>query len=115
MMTFVATLIFCLVAVGVLLLTQKTRRRVTVNSTIRLLEWMLLGQADENDWAVFCGLPILHDETLERIRLICADIAENYPRATSRSIYLLTDEGLDKLKPLLDDLRQYKRQQDSQT
>ncbi|GAA5315641.1 MAG: hypothetical protein AseanaTS_08460 [Candidatus Pelagadaptatus aseana] len=114
MMTFLATLVFCLVAVTLLMITQKSRRRVTVGSSIRLLEWMLLGQADENDWEVFCTLPILHDETLNKVRLRCAEIAELYPRATSRSIYLLTDEGLDKLKPLLEELRQYQRQRQKQ-
>lgn len=112
--TFIATLLFCLVAVAVLMLTQKGRYRATPESTILLLEWMLLGQADENDWEVFCGLPILHDELLEEVRQACAEIAEEYPRASSRSIYLLTDEGLDKLRPLLEDVRQYKRQLDSE-
>ncbi len=112
--TFLATLLLCLVAVIVLMFTQKGRYRASPERIIRLLEWMLLGQADENDWEVFCGLPILHDDFLESIRQACAEIAEDYPRASSRSIYLLTDEGLDKLRPLLEDVRCYKRQLDSE-
>lgn len=112
--TFIATLLFCLLAVGILMFTQKARYRATPQSTIRLLEWMLLGQADDSDWEVFCGLPILHDEFLESVRQACAEIAEEYPRASSRSIYLLTDEGLDKLRPLLEDVRNYKRELDSE-
>ena len=105
--TFIGTLIVCLIMVGGMMWLTTARYRINLPDTIELLEWVLLGQANENDWEVFCGLAIFHDETLEGVRRECAAINEACPRATSDSEYLLNNDGLDRVKSLLNRLKLY--------
>lgn len=107
MVTFIGTLIVCLIMVGGMMWLAASRHRTSLPETIQLLEWVLLGQANENDWVVFCSLAIYHDETLEGVRRECAAINEACQRATSDSEYLLNDDGLDKVKVLLNRLKLY--------
>lgn len=96
----------CAVVFAVLLWVKTPLYRLRREQVIRLLEWVLLGQATENDWQVFCEIPIRHDELLESIRLECKEIDEHYFINSGRSGYLLSSEGLSKLQSLLDKLRQ---------
>ncbi len=68
---------------------------------IRLLEWMLLGQASDNDWRVFCGYPLRHNEELEWVRQQCVDIDEQYYIGDTRAGHLLSRRGLQELEELL--------------
>ncbi|MAZ88489.1 MAG: hypothetical protein CL693_12680 [Cellvibrionaceae bacterium] len=68
---------------------------------IRLLEWMLLGQASDNDWRVFCGYPLRHNEELEQVRQLCVDIDEHYYIGDTRAGHLLSRDGLQELEKVL--------------
>jgi hypothetical protein len=105
--TFIGTLIICLIMVGGMMWLASSRARVSLHETIELLEWVLLGQANENAWEVFCSLAIYHDETIEGVRRECAAINEAYQRATSNSDYLLNSDGLDRVRRLLNRLKLY--------
>ncbi len=72
---------------------------------VRLLEWMLLGQATDNDWRVFCGYPLRHSEELERVRELCVDIDERHYIGDTRAGHLLSREGLQELEEVLNELK----------
>jgi hypothetical protein len=67
-----------------------------------LLRLVVEGEATDNDWEVFLGVPIRHNDQLEAIRLHCRDISEReYLGIPGR---LLTDKGIEEVKVLLNEL-----------
>jgi hypothetical protein len=60
------------------------------------------GSATNNDWEVFLGLPIRHNEVLEAVRLRCQAI--NDDERADNSTFLLTEKGVEEVKKLLIDL-----------
>ncbi len=72
---------------------------------VRLLEWMLLGQASDNDWRVFCGYPLRHNEELERVRQLCVVIDEHHYIGDTRAGHLLSQRGLQELEEVLSALK----------
>ena len=73
--------------------------RPDANSVRRLLQWVLLEQATENDWRIFCDYPIRHDELLESIREQCAELEELHYIGPPR---LLNKEGIAEIRRLLE-------------
>lgn len=94
------------VVVGTLMWVKTPHYQVDRTQTIRLLEWMILGQASENDWRVFCDYPIRHSDRLEAVRLRCLEIEETHYIGDTRAGHLLDREGLQQLRELLDELKQ---------
>ena len=72
---------------------------------MRIIEWVLLGQATENEWTLFCELPIRYDERLEHLRLSCLSIEEHFSLRSPSSGYLLTREGREKLEEVYQDFK----------
>ena len=67
----------------------------------QLLQNLLLEQASEMQWRLFCDIPVRHDEQLEVIRAQCADIDE---RHFNGSRTLLSRAGLMEIQQLLERL-----------
>ncbi|MGH1372801.1 MAG: hypothetical protein ACRBBW_12235 [Cellvibrionaceae bacterium] len=89
-------------AVFAILLWVKTPHyQLQPEQVMQLLEWMILGQATDNDWRVFCGYPIRHSELLEQVRQACVEIDEQYYIGDTRAGHLLNKEGLEQLTELL--------------
>lgn len=68
---------------------------------IRLFQQVLVGQASENDWAVFLSSSFRHEPELERVRLECMDLDEREYLASMPKGFLLTESGLARLRQLL--------------
>jgi hypothetical protein len=101
------------VAVFIVLLWVRTPHyQLQPAQVIELLEWMILGQASENDWRVFCGYPIRHNELLEQVRQSCIEIDEHYYIGDTRAGHLLNRQGLERLGEVLDSLKQALLRQD---
>ncbi|HEB28510.1 hypothetical protein LCGC14_1977350 [marine sediment metagenome] len=69
---------------------------------VTLLTLVVEGRATENDWQVFLGMPIRHNEQLEEIRRRCYDISEH--EYIGGSGYLLTETGIEDVNKLLTEL-----------
>ena len=94
------------VVVGTLMWVKTPHYQVDRAQAIQLLEWMILGQASENDWRVFCDYPIRHNDQLELVRQRCLEIEEDHYIGDTRAGHLLDREGLEQLRELLDQLHQ---------
>lgn len=106
MLVSIAFSVVIVVGVFFVLLWVKTPHyRIQSDQVIQLLEWMILGQATENDWRVFCGYPIQHDEQLEHVRQACVEIDEQFYIGDTRAGHLLSREGLTQLSELLNQLK----------
>ncbi len=90
---------------GVLLWVKTPHYQIQPQRVVQLLEWMILGQATDNDWRVFCGYPIRHNEMLEQVRQACVEIDEQFYIGDTRAGHLLSGEGLEHLEELLDQLK----------
>lgn len=99
------SVLICGTVVGILAWVKHPYYRVTRKDTIRLLEWMLLGQAGETDWQFFCGYPIQHDPLLEDVRQQCQDIDERCFIGDNRDGVLLNRQGLAEVRELLEELK----------
>ncbi len=99
--SFIATVIVSLLVALILLKSRSAYYRPQASDVQRLLEWVLLGQATENDWRVFCDIPIRHDDFLESIRLRCIEIEDAHFLGDDHR-YLFSAEGLVKIRELLD-------------
>ena len=101
MMIFVVTLFIFLIVIGVLLWVKHPHYQMTKADVIALLQNVLVGQASENDWAIFLSSSFRHAPQLEVIRDECAAIDEREYIGQSRSGFLFTDAGLEELKRVL--------------
>lgn len=101
MAVFVVTLVIFLVVIGVLLWVKHPHYLMTKADVIALLQKVLVGQASENDWAIFLSSSFRHCPELEVIRDDCAAIDEREYLGQTRSGYLFTDKGLEELKRIL--------------
>jgi len=101
MMIFVVTLFIFLIVIGVLLWVKHPHYQMTKADVIALLQNVLVGQASENDWAIFLSSSFRHAPQLEVIRDECASIDEREYIGQSRSGFLFTDAGLEELKRVL--------------
>lgn len=94
----VSMLVFGLVLL-LLLRVNTPRYHVTTTRVRELLEQVVVGQANANDWAVFIAYQIRDNPELERIRCECVVIDEQEFR--SQGEYILTKRGRDRVEALL--------------
>lgn len=73
--------------------------RVSSQQVRELLEQVVVGQANSNDWAVFLAYQIRDNLQLEKIRQQCVLIDEREYR--SHGDYLLTQRGRDQVEAIL--------------
>lgn len=72
---------------------------------IKLLQNVVVGQASENDWAIYLSSSFRHDPELQAIRDACAAIDEKEYLGYSRSGFLFSERGLKLIKQQLESLR----------
>jgi len=104
--TLLAAFVVCGLLIATLLWVKTPIYRVQREQVERLLQWVLMGQATENDWRVFCDYPISHDELLESIRLACELIEEEHSFGELRRSYLFSRSGLEAINQQLERLQQ---------
>lgn len=100
MVVFVGTLLIFLCVVSVLLWVKTPRYQMSRQDVIHLFHQVLVGQASENDWAIFLSSSFRHLPDLESVRYECLLLDEKEYRLEGHG-FLLTDTGLARLRQLL--------------
>lgn len=104
------SVVICALVMALLMWVKTPHYQVSTEDVQRLLEWMLLGQATENDWRVFCGYPIRSDPFLERIRQRCVEIDEvSFMGEGRRTGFLLDQRGMKQIGELLEQVQQHQK------
>lgn len=106
---FAVTLIVFVLVVGVLLWVKTPRYQMQPADVILLLKSVLVGQASENDWAIFLASSFRHNPALETIRARCVQIDELEYLGHSRTGFLFSQDGLWQLKQVLEELESRER------
>ncbi|HTF97707.1 MAG TPA: hypothetical protein VL995_16340 [Cellvibrio sp.] len=101
MAIFVVTLFIFLMVIGVLLWVKHPHYLMTKADVIALLQKVLVGQASENDWAIFLSSSFRHCPELEMIREACAAVDEREYLGQTRPEFLFSDKGLEELQRIL--------------
>lgn len=101
MAVFIVTLLMFVIVVGVLLWVKTPRYQMTKADVITLLQRVLVGQASENDWAIFLSTSFRHCPPLEVIRDACAAVDEKEYLGHTRAGFLFSDHGLAQLRVIL--------------
>jgi hypothetical protein len=101
MLVFIATLIIFLVVLGLLVWVKTPHYLMSKEDVIQLFQKILVGQASENEWAIFLSSSFRHLPALEQVRHECLLLDENEYRALMPQGYLLSEAGLAKLRQLL--------------
>lgn len=100
MLVFVGTLIVFVLVVTILMWVKTPHYQMSRQDVIRLFQQMLVGQASENDWAIFLSSSFRHHPQLELIRQECLLLDEKESKLLGQE-FLLTEDGLAKLRQLL--------------
>ena len=104
-LTLLLTFLIVSLALWVFLRLGAPVYRPDKNNVIALLELVLAGNATENDWHVFMGIPLRHCEVLQAIQQRCSDLSET-EYIGEASVTLFTEKGTQALKIILEELRQ---------
>ncbi len=102
MVVFVITLVVFLSVIAVLLWVKTPRYQMTKADVILLLQNVLVGQASENDWAIFLSSSFRHCPDLEPFRDACADLDEKEYLGHTRAGFLLSENGLTQVRWILE-------------
>lgn len=102
MVVFVITMVVFLSVIGVLLWVKTPRYQMTKTDVIQLLQKVLVGQASENDWAIFLSSSFRHCPELEPYRDACAVIDEKEYLGHTRAGFLLSETGLAQVRWILE-------------
>jgi hypothetical protein len=102
MIVFVITLAVFLSVIGVLLWVKTPRYQMTKADVIQLLQKVLVGQASENEWAIFLSSSFRHCPELESFRDTCAAIDEKEYLGHTRAGFLLSETGLAQVRWILE-------------
>lgn len=102
MLVFIITLTVFLCVIGVLLWVKTPRYQMTKADVIQLLQKVLVGQASENDWAIFLSSSFRHCPELEPVRDACAAIDEKEYLGHTRAGFLLSESGLEQVRWILE-------------
>jgi hypothetical protein len=102
MIVFAITLTVFLSVIGVLLWVKTPRYQMTKADLIALLQKVLVGQASENDWAIFLSSSFRHCPELEPFRDACAAIDEKEYLGHTRAGFLLSETGLAQVRWILE-------------
>lgn len=105
MAVFFFTLIVFLSVIGVLLWVKTPRYQMTRDDLIALLQKVLVGQASENDWAIFLSSSFRHCPELEPFRDACAAIDENEYLGHTPAGFLLSENGLTHIRWILEKVK----------
>ncbi|TNE93784.1 hypothetical protein [Porticoccus sp.] len=103
LLTLLLTFIVVLVAIVVFVRVGTPVYQLKKHNVETLLAMVVAGEATENDWQVFLGVPIRHNEQLEALRLACCEISEREYMGGSGP--LLTAKGIDEVRQLLEQLQ----------
>ncbi len=101
MLVFVVTLVVFLSVIGILLWVKTPHYQMTQADLIRLLQNVLVGQASENDWAIFLSSSFRHCPELEPFRDACAALDETEYLGHTRAGFLLSERGLREIREIL--------------
>jgi hypothetical protein len=101
MLVFLSTLIIFSFVVGVLMWVKTPHYLMSKQDVIQLFQQVLVGQASENDWAIFLSSSFRHSPDLELVRLECIALDEKEYLSSVPNGYLLTAAGLARLRQLL--------------
>ena len=101
MLVFVITLTVFLSVIGVLLWVKTPHYQMTQADLIRLLQRVLVGQASENEWAIFLSSSFRHCPELEPFRDACAAIDEKEYLGHTRAGFLFSETGLAQIRWIL--------------
>lgn len=101
MWVFIITLVVFLSVIGVLLWVKTPRYQMTKADLIQLLQKVLVGQASENDWAIFLSSSFRHCPELEPFRDACTAIDEKEYLGHTRAGFLLSENGLAQIRWIL--------------
>lgn len=102
MVVFVITLVVFLSVIAVLLWVKTPRYQMTKADVILLLQNVLVGQASENDWAIFLSSSFRHCPELEPFRDACAALDEKEYLGHTRAGFLLSEKGLTQVRWILE-------------
>lgn len=103
-LTLLLTFLIVSLALWVFLRLGAPAYRPDKNNVITLLELVLAGNATENDWHVFMGIPLRHCERLQAIQQRCSDLGETeYVGKCSATLF--TEKGTQALKLILEELK----------
>lgn len=101
MLVFIVTLLIFLSVIGILLWVKTPRYQMTQADFILLLQKVLVGQASENDWAIFLSSSFRHCPELEPFREACAAIDEKEYLGHTRAGFLFSEKGLIQIREIL--------------
>jgi hypothetical protein len=107
LLTLFLTFLFVLFAIIFFIKIAPPVYRLEKTNIVALLNLVIEGKATDNDWEVFLGMPIRHNDELEAIRMRCSEISEREYIGGSSSIkskHLLTEKGIEEVKNLLAEL-----------
>lgn len=86
----------------VLLKVHTPRYRVEQSKVKTLLYDVVNGNATEDDWQIFIGIPILHDERLEAIRQRCIELDTTaFIGCSTNSNFFLTAAAIEEIRQML--------------
>lgn len=103
--TLILSIIIFFIVLTTLLWVRTPRYRIERHNVIALLELVLEGRAEENDWRVFAASPLRHDEYLDNMRERCLDIEEREYLGKAQSTFLFSRQGLLELNEVLKELK----------
>lgn len=106
MIVFIVSLLVFLSVIGVLLWVNTPRYQMRKDDVIRLLQNVLVGQASENDWAIFLSSSFRHCPELEPFRAACALLDEKEYLGHTRAGFLFTERGLKQIREILAQVEQ---------
>lgn len=108
MAVFVITLLVFLSVIAVLLWVKTPRYQMTKSDVIQLLQKVVVGQASENDWAIFLSSSFRHCPELEPFRDACAAIDEKEYLGHTPAGFLLSENGLAQIRWILERVERLK-------
>ena len=91
--------------IGVLLWVKTPQYQMSRADLILLLENSLLGQASENDWAIYLSSSFRHCAELEPFRDACIAIDEKEYLGHTRTGFLFSEKGLAQIRWILEELK----------
>ncbi|WP_062060232.1 hypothetical protein [Cellvibrio sp. OA-2007] len=105
MLVFIGTLVVFLGVISVLLWVKTPHYQMGRADLIRLLQNILVGQASENDWAIFLSSSFRHCPELEPFRDACVAIDEKEYLGHTRTGFLLSEKGLAQIRWILEEVK----------
>lgn len=104
LLTFLLTLMVVGAAVWVFVRVGTPVYRLEPGNLISLFELVLAGEATENDWQVFIGIPLRHNPLLRDMQTRCELLTETEYLGAGGA-YLFTPRGLRELESMLRELK----------